>query len=116
MLLYENELDKKLCTVEDLAESLVKILAKWQGQQDFIPSNASIDVDALSAILAGMKGAVADLMSSLPEPVAKTSAMNRHLSFATEYYLNKRDWNGVLSSVREIVEYDLTNVKQAFCS
>ena len=116
MLLYENELNKKLRTVEDLALSLVKMLAKWQERQDFIPSNAPIDIDALSAVLEGMKGAVADLMSSLPEPVAKTSAMNQHLSFATEYYLNKRDWNGVLSNVRDIAEYDLTNVKQAFCS
>lgn len=116
MLLYENELDKKLRTVADLAASAVKMLAKWQGQQGFIPGNASIDADALSAVLVGLKGAVADLMSSLPEPVAKTSAMNRHLSFAAEYYLNRRDWNGVLSNVRDIAEYDLANTRQAFCN
>ena len=116
MLLYENELDKKLRTVADLAESAVKMLAKWQGQQGFIPGNASIDVDALSAVLAGLKGAVADVVSSLPGPVAKTSAMSQHLSFAADYYLNRHDWNGVLSNVHDIAEYDLTSVRQAFCS
>lgn len=115
MLLYENELDKKLRTVVDLAESAVKMLAKWQKKQGFIPGNASIDVDALWAVLAGLKGAVADLMSSLPGPVAETSAMNQHLSFA-EYYLNKHDWNGVLSNVRDIAECDLVNIRQAFCN
>lgn len=115
MLLYENELNKRLHTVQELAESLVRMLAKWQGQQDFIPSNAAIDVDALSAVLRGMEGAVADLMSSLPKPVAKASHMIQHSSFA-KYYLNKRDWNGVLSNVRDIAEYDLANVRQAFCN
>src|SRR5450759_137753 len=115
MLLYENQLDKKSRTVADLAESLVKMLTKRPVQQGFIPSNALTEVDAFSAVLAGMNGAVADLMSSLPEPVARTSAMNQHLSFAT-YYLNKHDWNGVLSNVRDIAEYDLANVKRAFCN
>jgi hypothetical protein len=113
MLLYENELNKKLRTVEDLAESLVRMLAKRQQQQDFIPRNAPIDVDALSAVLAGIEGAVADLMSSLPKPVAKASHMSQHLSYA-RYYLEKSDWNGVLGNARDIAEYDLTNVKQAF--
>lgn len=116
MLLYENELDKKLRTVADLAASAVKMLAKWQGQEGSIPGNASIDVDALSAVLTGLKGAVADLMTSLPGPVAKASAMNRHLSFAAEYYLERHDWNGVLSNVRDIAEYDLASTRKAFCN
>lgn len=82
MLLYENELNKRLHTVQELAESLVRMFAKWQQQQDFVPSDAPVDVDALSAVLGSMESAVADLTSSLPEPVAKTSGMSQHLSYA----------------------------------
>jgi len=113
MLLYENELNKKLHTVQELAESLVRILAKWQGQQDSVPSDAPIDVDALSAVLGGMEASVGDLLSSLPGPVAKTSKIGQHLSYA-RYYLNKHDWNRVLANARDIADYDLADIKQAF--